>query len=60
MTTSLETSRPADNANRAVLQDLIDMSESRTEEVERISCAEEERAIGATVRLGALRRLRAQ
>jgi superfamily II DNA/RNA helicase len=33
----------ADNANRAILQDLIEMSESRTEEVERISCAEEER-----------------
>ncbi|MCX6938398.1 MAG: DEAD/DEAH box helicase [Verrucomicrobia bacterium] len=33
----------SDNANRTVLQDLIEMSESRTEEVERISCAEEER-----------------
>ena len=33
----------ADNANRQVLQDLIEMSESRTEEIERISCAEEER-----------------
>jgi superfamily II DNA/RNA helicase len=33
----------ADNANREILQDLIEMSESRTEEIERISCAEEER-----------------
>ncbi len=33
----------ADSANRETLQDLIEMSESRTEEIERISCAEEER-----------------